>query len=190
MSTMSLAVEQLGGALYVLPSLAGLRMGLETGKVLAMRADLGERAGSGSNRAPLDCISAGLPEQWPISNSFRHASNSIRPRFDQGRRGSDLGGRADGRMDSDAQNNFALARLSKLSAASTDMTTKAFPSDDFSDEKKEEAGAKAALRSAVADKRKCPVCLLSVCPAAWVQCFGEDECPNHWELLKKERGAA
>jgi len=57
------------------------------------------------------------------------------------------------------------------------MTTKASPAADAAPEEKEEAAAKAALRSAAADKRKCPVCLLSACP-------------KHWGLFKKEGGAA
>lgn len=70
------------------------------------------------------------------------------------------------------------------------MTTRTIPSGKSAPVKKEGAKGKAALRIAAADKRKCPVCLLFVCKAAWVQCFGEDDCPQHWGLFKKEGGAA
>lgn len=165
----ALAVEQSGAAIVSPALLTPDGMGSAAGKVLASGARLGglgriggrwDRFAGAVGDMPtgraLDCL--GICEHGPISPVISPVSGLDSPGFNQGGRGSDLGGRADGRIHSGSQNNFALARLPESGAA--------------------------------ADKRKCPVCLLSVCPAAWVQCFGEDDCPSHWELFKKEGGAA
>lgn len=197
----ALAVEQSSGAIVSPALLPPARMGSATGEVLAIGAGLGHPcriagewggfAGSvGDMPTGQSPSCAGSGDSSPISPVISPVVDLDPLGFNQGGRGSERAGRADRRMDSAEQNNFALARLSGSAEEVTDMTTRDTSAGNSAPEKKEEAEAKAALRSASADKRKCPVCLLSVCPAAWVQCFGEDDCPRHWELLKKEGAAA
>lgn len=117
----ALAVEQSSGAIVssALPSPAG--MGSATGKVLATGARLGlpgriggqwvRFAGSVGDMPTgrsLECVGRG--ERSPISPVISPVNGLDSIGFNQGGRGSDLGGRADVRIHSGAQNNFALAR--------------------------------------------------------------------------------
>jgi len=118
---LALAVEQSGGAIVSPALLIPAGMGLETGKVLTIGARLGglgriggewDRFAGSVGDMPtgrsLDCVGRG--EHGPISPVISPVNGLDSIGFNQGGRGSDLGGRADVRIHSGAQNNFALAR--------------------------------------------------------------------------------